>query len=312
MATILVTGGTGFIGSRLVKRLVNDGHTVRAMAISNDPLLGNLNGVDCEIVTGDITKPESLTDPVTGVDIVFHLAAVLYSDRPELFESINYNGTKALVDQSVAAGVTHFVYVSAAAANYEKRTLYGRTKHRAELLMESPQDRTNFTIARPTLVFGPNGGGQELIMYVEKLLSFRWFVPIVGDGSARKRWVHVDDVINGCALLADKPVSYGKTYNFGGGGSYTMREYTEMLCAKMGIDKLIVGIPVWMCRGLAAILNVIQDKPMLKADTILGVTMDADFEIESARREIGYDPVDFKDWIGSEMVDDPFWERGTR
>ena len=294
---ILVTGGTGFMGSRLVKQLVEKGHTVRAMAIENDRQLPNLEGVDCEIVIGDITKPQTLEEPMKGVKTVFHLAAVLVSDNPELFHRINYEGTRNVVDKAVEAGVEHFVYISAAAANYKVRTTYGETKIQAEQLMKKKRGNTNFTIIRPTLIYGPGGGGQELVMYIEQLKKFKGFTPLVGAGKVMKRWVWINDVIEGLTLLVDNPVTYGKMYNFGGGSAHTMREYTEMLSRQFGINKPIVPIPVPVCYAIAWFLKIVQKKPILKRDTILGVTMDADFSIEEAKRDLGYAPISFDEGL---------------
>jgi nucleoside-diphosphate-sugar epimerase len=308
MSTVLVTGGTGFVGSRLVKRLLAAGRHVRVIAVANDPLLANLAGANCEVMTGDITRPETLAGPLAGVDAVVHLAAVLYADNPTLFRTINLEGTSLLVEAAVTAGVEHFVYVSAAAAGYRVRTTYGETKHLAEQLMRAPRGRTNFTIVRPTLVFGPGGGGQELVMYVERLRRTRGFVPIVGRGGAMKRWVHIDDLVEGLALVVGRPIAYGKTYNFGGADAHTMRAYTEMICRHLGTAKPVVPVPLWLCWVLAGLLRLVQRRPLLKRDTIIGVTMDAAFDIEPARREIGYAPVAFEEWLLTRTAGDPFWE----
>jgi NADH dehydrogenase len=203
----------------------------------------------------------------------------------------------------VAAGVKSFVYVSAAAANYDTRTVYGDTKYESEQLMREKRGETNFTIVRPTLMYGEGGGGQELVMYINRLKKSKWFVPLVGSGKSMKRWVWVDDVIKGLALLVDKPEAYGKIYNFGGGSAHTMREYTEMLCKQLGITKPIVPIPLSICYAIAAVLKRIQKNPLLKRDTILGVTMDADFSIDEARRDLGYDPIHFDE--GIKTITDP-------
>lgn len=309
MGAILVTGGTGFIGSRLVRRLVAQRHHVRVMAVDGDPLLANLDGVACEVVRGDIRRPETLAAPTEGVQTVFHLAAVLYSDDPAAFRRINLEGTGNLVDAAVRARVPHFVYVSAAAAAYRVRTTYGETKHLAEQLMASPREDTRFTIVRPTLVFGPGGGGQELVIYVERLKRSKLVVPMVGSGAAMKRWVFVDDLIEGLALLVDQPISYGRVYNFGGADAHTMGEYTVMLCRRLGFRRPLVRVPVPLCRAAAAVMGLVLTRPLLKRDTILGVTMDADFDIEPARRELGYSPIAFEDWLFNHTAGDPFWER---
>lgn len=76
-----------------------------------------------------------------------------------------------------------------------------------------------------------------------------------------------------------------------------MREYTDMLCQQLEINKSIVPIPVPICYVLAWFLKIVQRKPILKRDTILGVTMDGDFSIEQAKKEIGYNPIRFEEGI---------------
>ena len=78
---ILVTGATGYIGNRLVKKLLKHGHRVRAMVIENEPLLENLKGVDCEIAEGDITRKESLKTCLEGIKTVFHCAGITHTKR---------------------------------------------------------------------------------------------------------------------------------------------------------------------------------------------------------------------------------------
>ena len=87
---ILVTGATGFIGNRLVRRLCESGYNVRAMVIDSDPLLSQLHGINCKIVKGDITAPGTLRICLEGVKTVFHLAAVLVSGNKELFHKVNF------------------------------------------------------------------------------------------------------------------------------------------------------------------------------------------------------------------------------
>ena len=292
---ILVTGATGFIGSRLVRRLCVSGYSVRAMVMDNDPLLFKLQGVNCEIVKADITEPATLRPCLEGVKTVFHLAAVLVSGNKELFHKINYQGTENLVNAAVDAGVEHFVYISAAAAGYAKRTTYGESKLKSESLMKRP-GKTKFTIIRPTLLYG-TGGGQELNLYVDCLRQFPLIVPVIGMGKARKRPVWVDDIVDGLERVVDKPITYGKTYNFSGGIDMSMWEYTRFICQTFRINKPLIGIPVWFCNSIAAIIALFVKNPILDRDTIIGVTMDANFSFEEAKQDIGYYPVDTEEGL---------------
>ncbi|HCC23190.1 TPA: hypothetical protein DF272_03360 [Candidatus Falkowbacteria bacterium] len=298
---ILVTGGSGFMGSRLVKKLVADGHQVKAMVIANDPLLKNLEGVNCQTVIGDITNPESLKPLMQGVKTVFHLAAVMVSNNKDLFRKINLDGTKNVVDAAVEAGVEHFVYISAAAANYATRTTYGDTKIEAEKFMVKT-NQTNFTIIRPTLLYGPDGG-QEFVLYFKALNKFPLIAPVVGLGQSRKRLVWVEDIITGLSQLVNKPIAYGKLYNFSGGSDYSMWETTKKVLAWLNINKPMIPIPVFLCYFFAWILSLTSKKPLLKRDTILGVTMDANFSFDDAKRDIGYSPVTLEEGLQRSFPD---------
>ncbi len=299
---ILVTGATGYIGNRLVKKLVADGHKVRAMVIKNDPLLDSLKDVDCEIIEGDILDIESLRKPLEGVKTVFHLAAVLVSHDKSLFHKINYEGSKNTVAASVDSGVEHFIYISAAAADYKRRTTYGESKIKSEALMKK-RGNTNFTIIRPTLLYG-YGGSQELKIYVNNLRKFPFFIPVVDFGRCRKRPVCVDDVVSGLSLLVNKPVSYGKIYNFSGGTDVNMWEFTRLICITFGISKPMVPVPLFICDIVARMLPLVLKRPVLSQDTILGVTMDANFSYVDAAKDIGYQPVSLIEGFRKSFLDE--------
>jgi NADH dehydrogenase len=265
------------------------------MVIDHDPMLSKLHEVNCEMVKGDITAPVTLRPCLEGVTTVFHLAAVLFSGNKELFHKINYQGTENLVNAAVEAGVEHFVYVSAAAAGYKERTTYGESKLRSEALMKG-RGNTRFTIIRPTLLYGV-GGSQEFNLYLNHLRRFPFIVPVLGMGKARKRLVWLEDVVAGLSMVVDKPVTYGKTYNFSGGTDLSMWEYTELICRTFGIKKPLIGIPLWFCNLIAAIAPLFIKDPLLKKDTIRGVTMDANFSFEEATRDIGYHPIEIQEGL---------------
>ena len=170
---ILVTGGAGVLGSRLVRRLVDDGHRVRALVLPDDPSVSRLDGVACEIVVGDITVPESLGQAMSGVETVYHLAAVIISRSPEDFRRVNFGGTRNVVKAAADAGVNHFTYVSSASVTYHRSTHYSRSKQEAEETVRK-ETRLHYTIVRPTLVYDRRGG-----LEIEMFASYLRRLPIV-------------------------------------------------------------------------------------------------------------------------------------
>lgn len=288
---ILVTGATGYIGYRLVNKLVNSGHKVKAMLIENDPLAHKLDDVKCEKIIGDITKPETLKEAVKDVKTAIHLAAVLVANDKNLFHKINYEGTKNLIDACVESGVEHFVLISAAAAVYKTKTTYGKSKILTEKLASKKREKTNFTIIRPTLLYG-HGGSQELKIYVEKMRKFPLIIPTIGLLRAKKRPVWVSDIVEGLSKLVNNKLSYGKVYHFGGSTILTMWEYTKLIKKTFNIKKPMVPIPLFICYIVAYISEKFSKDPILKKDFIIGANMDADWDYGSAFDDLGYRPVD--------------------
>jgi nucleoside-diphosphate-sugar epimerase len=292
--TVLVTGAAGVMGIRLVRGLVAGGWRVRAVVLPRDPLRIRLDGIGCEIREADVSDTASLRGICDGVDTVYHLAAVIISHDPSVFVRVNQKGTARMVDESVRAGVRHFIYVSSASVIYPKRTRYAESKLAAEELVKS-QASFSFTIVRPTLVYDA-GGGQELLMFLDYLRRFP-VVPFIGSGRAMKRPVWAGDIIDGLLRLAGNPVSHGKTYNFSGGEPISMIDFARLLLAHVGQPRPFVHVPVPLCRALASVLDRLMDRPPLTSNAIAGIINDADLDPTQAMNEIGYCPLGVREGL---------------
>jgi NADH dehydrogenase len=283
--TILVTGAAGEIGSRLCRRLMADGHRVRALVLPDDPFLQRLPaGVD--VRTGDITRAESLRGTCDGAEVVFHLAAVLLGENDAAFRAVNVEGTRTLVDAATKAQVGHFVHVSSASVVYPRTTHYSRSKRDGEAVVRAAT--LPFTIIRPTLVYD-RGGGLEFKMYADYVRRFP-VVPLIAGGKARKRPVHVDDLLAGFAAVAGNPIAHGKTYNLSGGETVTLRELAELMLAREGLHKPMVSIPAGLCEVVGRAWGLLNHRPLLIEHTLAGMFQDADLDPSEAMRDLGYAP----------------------
>lgn len=292
--TAFVTGAAGVMGARLVRALAGAGWQVRALVMPGDPLRSRLAGVPCEgveIVEGDVADAASLRGACDGVDTVYHLAAVIISHDPSVFQRVNRAGTAHVADEAARAGVRHFIYVSSASVTYPKRTLYAQSKLEAEELVKTAHPR-GFTIVRPTLVYDA-GGGQELLMFLDSLRRIPRLplAPFVGRGRALKRPVWAGDVIDGLVRLAGNPVALGKTYNFSGGEAIAIADFARLLLRLRGERRVLVPVPVPACRALAFVLGRLMARPPLTSNAIAGIVNDADLDPSLARRELGYQPL---------------------
>jgi NADH dehydrogenase len=288
VSSILVTGAAGVLGNRLARKLAGSGHVVRALVKPGDPCVHRLDGLRCEILEGDVEHPATLAGAFDGMDTVFHLAAEILSPDPTVFQRVNRNGTAHMVAGAAAAGVKHFVYVSSASVTYPRRTRYAESKLAGEALVKA-EHRFAHTIVRPTLVYEDNGG-QEFLLFQQYLERFP-VVPFIGDGQARKRPVHAQDIVEGLAAIADNPRSHGQTYNFSGADSVTIRELADLMLARRGQRRRFLHLPVGLCQAAALAMGAVMKDPPLSLQAIAGLVNDADLSPDAAIRDLGYRPI---------------------
>ncbi len=215
-ASVLVTGGHGFIGSHLCGRLVQHGCRVRILARPGADLSG-LEGLEVEVAHGDLTDPGSLRAALDGIGRVFHLAGALKGFREADLLAVNRDGTRNLV-QACPPGLERFVLVSSLAAagpspgGPEPRpegaadaplTWYGRSKLEAERVVLA--SGLPSVIVRPPVVFGPRD--RDVLAYFR--IAARGFLPVPG---ARERWyslVFAPDLAEGIARAGEASLPQG-------------------------------------------------------------------------------------------------------
>jgi NADH dehydrogenase len=291
--TIAITGAAGEIGSRMVRRFRERGHTVRALVLPGDPQVSRLHDL-ATVHAGDVTKPDTLTGFFAGVDVVYHLAAVLLCEKAELFEAVNVAGARNVVEAACDAGARHLVHISSASVVYPNTTHYSRSKKQAESIV-SACTRMHWTIVRPTLVYD-RASGLEFKLYADFVKRFP-IVPLVAGGHARKRPVHVDDLLDGLLAMAGNSVTFGKTYNLSGGETVTLKELAKIMLDHEGLKKPMMGIPASACRLGAGIWAALKRKPLLMEHTMAGLTQDADLDPSEAMRDLGYTPIGVREGI---------------
>lgn len=293
---ILVSGGAGVMGARLVHGLVEAGWKVRALTLPHDPYVSRLSGIDCDIFYGDISDTSSLKGAFDGVKTVYHLAAIIISHDPSVFRIINVDGTRNMIEGASSAGVKHFIYVSSASVLYPQTTPYSRSKKECENIIKS-QNSMPYTIVRPTLAY-EDGGGQEFMMFLDYLKKYP-IIPFIGRGKALKSPVYVGDLIKGFLALADNEKSYGKTYNFSGGEKISIWDLSHLMLKHQGISKSFVPIPVTLCKLFSIIMEMMMKNPPLTWSTIAGIIQDADLDHSSATEDLGYHPIGIREGMNS-------------
>lgn len=297
---VLVTGGAGTMGRRLCAALAARGFRTRVLCLPGDPGAAALSASGVEVFPGDITRPDTLAPALAGVDIVYHLAAVLLSPlRPGAFHAVNAVGTRNVVRAAEAAGAGHFIHVSSVSVLYPWSNAYARSKRLAEEAVRG--SRLNATIVRPSLAY-EDGGSAEFMRFVDHLRRFP-LVLLPAGGRARKNPVHVDDLVAGFLALAGNARAFGKTYHFTGGEVLTLREMAEALLGHMGRPKPCLGFPLWagfLAAGAAWTWSRLsREGSALTVQSLTGLVQDAVPEDGSAAADLGYRPRPFREGIAT-------------
>ena len=256
---IVVTGGTGFIGPKIVHKLRAEGKDVRCLV--RDRRRGRqLESWGCDLVEGDVTDRASLEFAVTGCDVVIHLVSIIVGRRED-FERVMEQGTRNLVDASKAAGVRRFILMSALGTSETTRDLvpYFHAKWTMEQTVRG--SGTEYVIFRPSFVFGSDGGALQQFTRVARLSPV---TPIVGSGNQKLQPIWVDDVAAYFAAAVDKPEAANRTFELGGPDVVTWNEFWERLKRSRRIRRPSVHVPTRLLRVQAVVLERLPRPPVTR------------------------------------------------
>ena len=268
--TVLITGGTGFIGSRLALRCLADGDSVRVFGQENTPAeSANRKLVEqhgAQVVLGSVTQPEALAELVRGVHTVFHLAATQHEMNvlDQRFWDVNVGGTRNMLEASTSAGVNQFVHGSTIGvygrsngvlteeSATEPDNIYGRTKLEAERVVLSFRDRLPVTVIRIPEVYGP--GDRRLIKLFKAIDRNVFFM--IGRGENVHHVIYIDDLIRGLLAAARTPEATGEIILLGGKEPVTTSEMVTTIARVLNKPAPRIRVPLMALTALATFLEL--------------------------------------------------------
>jgi nucleoside-diphosphate-sugar epimerase len=303
---VLLTGGSGFLGSFVAEQLAADGHVVRALVRprSDRRVLERLGGI--EFAPGAIEDPASLGPAVDGADAVVHVAGIVKARRPSEFFEVNTQGTKNLLEAAAGRGVGRFVYVSSLAAvgpsldgtpvpdDVEPRpvTHYGRSKLEAERAVLAAKDRIHVTVVRPPLIYGPRD--RETLAFFTSVRN--GVLPMTGDGTNTLSVVYVADCAAAIVRALTVQGASGRTYFVDDGSVYVWREALAHIESALGRRAFVrFGMPMGVVKVAAAATQlwgkVTNTAQMLTLDKVNELTQPHWVcSGAGARRDLGWEP----------------------
>ncbi len=233
---VFITGGTGFVGSKVVEAIRRD-HQVRLL-VRPGSRPSTPAGVD--LVEGDVTDRESLRGQMDGCDTVVHLVGIIEENGASTFDSVIHKGTQHVVAEAKEADVTRFIHMSALGAQQNPEYGYHTAKFESEEVVKT--SGLDFTIFRPSVIFGKGDGFITVLAGVVKSFPL---IPIVGSGKAKFQPVQIDDVAESFSRAVNDPIgTSNKTYELGGARPYTYEQMIDTIAAKVGKKKPKIHVPL--------------------------------------------------------------------
>ena len=314
VATVFVTGGSGFIGQRLIRRLLDEGNVVFALARS-DRSAGLLSELGAQPVPGGLSDLEALTAAATECELAFHAAAHVGEWGPRWqFDQVNVRGTANVIEACRAAGVRRLVHVSTEAVllagdplvnvdetaplRPDSKSPYCSTKAKAEQLVRDADGNGLETVCvRPRFVWG--AGDSTLLpslMETIKAGKFAW----IGGGQHLTSTTHVDNTVEGLVLAAERGAP-GGVYFVTDGEPVVFRDFVTEMLATQGVEVPDRSVPVAPAMRGAAIGEALwrclplRGSPPLTRMAVWVSALETTIDISKARQELGYEPIRTRD-----------------
>ena len=283
---ILVTGGTGFVGPKVVHALRAQEREVRCL-VRKPGRAGTLKAWGCEVVQGDVTDAESVRRAAEGCEAVVHLVAIIAGSRAD-FDRVMTGGTQNAVAAAKAAGVRRFVLMSALGVSEQTRTLvpYYEAKWAME---EAVRDSgIEHVVFRPSFVFGRDGG--ILPLFVRQV---RWspVTPVLGSGDRRLQPIWVEDVAAHFAGAVDLPAAANRTFELVGPDRVTWNELYDRIARTLGKRRGQVHVPILLARTGAAVIERLPRAPLTRDQLTMLEAGDNVGDSVPAREAFGIEPI---------------------
>jgi len=327
----LVTGASGFIGGRLIARLLQAGYQARCLVrATSDTSTLRADGV--ELVRGDLAAPASLAGVAGGCRYAIHCGAMV-SDwaLPSEIRSVNVDGTRHLLEECLRAGVERFVHVSSTDVygypglreldeTYRAtrfRNWYAQTKLLAEEEVRRAERAMASVILRPATVYGP--GSREVVLEIARAIRRRQMV-LIDRGRAVAGLCFVENLIDAVLLSLTSERATGEAFNVTDGLDVTWRELADALADGLGAPRVRLSMPYPLAVGAAVSLEHgyralrattrLHTRPLLSRQAVHVMGADQSFSNRKAREVLGWEPrVDYQsglsatlDWLIAEGV----------
>lgn len=270
--SIVVLGGTGFVGTHLCAQLIRDGHSVRVLTRNRERAKHLLVLPGLELVNANVHEPAVLAEQCRGRDAVINLVGILNeSGRSGAgFAHAHTELARKVVAACRSAGVPRLLQMSGLRADENAPSHYLRSKGAAERIVREECGHVEWTIFQPSVIFGPGDG------FLNRFASLLRAFPTLPLARAEARFapVYVGDVVRAMSQSLDDRHTYGATLQLCGPEVFTLREIVEYVARVIGVRRRVFGLPDSIGRLQAAVMDFVPGKP-LSSDNFRSLLLDS-------------------------------------
>jgi nucleoside-diphosphate-sugar epimerase len=304
---ILVTGGTGFTGRALVKRLIAEGHEVVALDYKEGLKTGELRDMGAEVVIGSVTDKATIKKCMKNVEIVHHLAAAFREmNVPDsYYREVNVGGTRNALEAAYNENVKKFIYCSTCGvhgniddppgdedAPIQPADYYQQTKYEAEpIVHEFYKKGMKTVILRPAAIYGP-GDPERFFMIFKRVAGGRF--PMFGNGKTYYHPLYIDNLIDAHMLSMEDGKGDGKAYLIADEDYIEIEELVKKVADAMNVQVSIPHFPVMplvvaghICEKMCKPFGI---TPPIFPRRVDWYRQNRAFKIDKAKRDLGYQP----------------------
>ncbi len=281
---VLVTGGTGFTGSRLIPLLLQNGIQVRALVRPTSDR-SPLSALRVEWATGDLANAESFTAALRGVDALVNIA------------SLGFGHVETILRSAKEAGVKRGIFISTTAIFTQLNAGSKSIRLAAEEAIQA--SGLNYTILRPTMIYGsPRDRNMWRLI---RLLRITPIMPIFGDGESLQQPIFVDDVAQAVLLALKNDITIGKSYNIAGKDPLTYNQVIDTVAAALGKRIWKLHLPYLPIVRALQFTEQMKLRLPIKAEQVLRLNENKMFSYEEAQKDFGFTPRGFGEGIQLEI-----------
>lgn len=305
---ITVTGGAGFVGTHLIRKLLSDGHEVTSLDLNDSPVDAELRAKGARMLKGSVTDRSAVDAAVSGAEVVHHQASAFRDIHApdEFYDDVDVNGTRTVLESARAAGARRVVVASTQGVHgileqvpgnedspIAPRDHYCVAKVDAERVCEEfIALGMDVVIVRPTSIYGPGDTHGWLTLF--RMIRKGRFV-MIGDGQTWNHPVYVDNLVQLLMLVADSPHARGRTYIAADAEPVTLNELVDAVADTLGVRVRVFRFPFYkIAYGVATVVETaarpLKVEPMIFRRRLSWFRTNRNFSIDRARKELGYEP----------------------